>query len=1195
MTPAKLRETVRYELWYQARRPATWLFVLILTPIVYQTTAEEIANAVGGGTPANAPFVLAMITRLGSALALLPIAVVAGEAAARDVMTRMTPLLYTAPVGRATYLGGRLVAALVLAALASAAIPLGILLALLASGATPDVLGPLRPATHLAAWTFVALPNAVVVAAFAFAAATVARRSMAAWVASAAFPIASLLCALLLAGTLGHWTLAALLDPLGITTLEEMRRGWGPDAKRTGVPWLATSWLQNRALWLALAAGVVALTHRRFRFAHHAAAGGRTRAAPRRAPAAPRAAEAPTAARSRPRAFGPGTHVWQLAAVARESWRVVVRGGGGLVTLALFGLVVAAGPELMTLLGHPLVPTTAHVAATIGDPGMWPALIAMLLIAYYAGELVWRDREAGLGEIAGAAPVPGWAYLLGRAGGLALAVVTFQAVVMAAAMVVQLRMGYRALEPWLHLRLFLGMHLADLLLFVGLAVALHVVIAHKYVAHLAVLLAYAFALWGAGAVGVEHRLLVFARDPGWSYSDMRGFGGGVGPWLTLELYWAAWTALLLVGAALLWTRGREAGLAERVRAARRRLTPRAAGAASGAAALVLALGGFTLYNTNVRHVYRTSAERDARRAAYERRYGRYAHLPQPLPDGVRVRAELHPERGTAELRGSYRLVNRGRVAIDSVHVTTHPSVAAGAMTLGRPATLAVADDRLGYRVFVLRTPLGPGDTLRLDWVVRVGTRGFANVREDDLVPANGTYLRNSLLPAIGYQRDRELSDPGARRAHGLAPRARIPSLDDAAARYDVGRVGAERVAVEVMVATDPRQRAVAPGALRRTWTEGGRRWFHYATERPISNEWAIFSADYAARAGRWHDVDIEVLHHPGHAWNVDGMLAAARASLAHLSAALGPYPHGQLRLVERPGDGGAHADPIVVSYEEGFARIDASRQAKGLDFPFAVVAHEVAHQWWGMQLTPAGAEGATLLVESLAWYSAMGVVEHAHGREELERLVAFMREAWLPPRAPADPPLLRATSWFLGYRKGPLAMYTLREYVGAERVDAALRRLLAAHPAGVPPLPTARDLYREIEAVTPDSLRSLPHDLFAANTLWELATERVTAAPALGGTTALTLDVRARKIVVDTAGAEREVPMDDLVEIGAFADASDGARGVPVYRRLHRIRSGAQRVTIVVPAAARWAGVDPRQLLFDLRPGNNVARLPGAR
>ena len=206
-----------------------------------------------------------------------------------------------------------------------------------------------------------------------------------------------------------------------------------------------------------------------------------------------------------------------------------------------------------------------------------------------------------------------------------------------------------------------------------------------------------------------------------------------------------------------------------------------------------------------------------------------------------------------------------------------------------------------------------------------------------------------------------------------------------------------------------------------------------------------------------------------------------------------------------------------------------------------------------------------------------------------------MREAWLPPRPPSDPPLLRATGWFLGYRKGPLAMYALREYVGVAPVDLALRRLLAAHAGGAPPLPTTRDLYRELEAVTPDSLRYLVHDLFAANTLWELATETVSGEPGPNGTTRLTLDVRARKITVDTGGTVRELPMNDLVEIGAFADGAGRAQGASVYRRLHRIRSGRQRVTITVPAGAAWAGIDPRHLLFDLDPQDNVARLRQAR
>jgi hypothetical protein len=511
--------------------------------------------------------------------------------------------------------------------------------------------------------------------------------------------------------------------------------------------------------------------------------------------------------------------------------------------------------------------------------------------------------------------------------------------------------------------------------------------------------------------------------------------------------------------------------------------------------------------------------------------------------------------------------------VDSIHVTTDPSVTTGPLALDRPSTRALSDGRRGYHVFALAEPLAPGDTLTLEFTVRVGRPGFTNDGVSGIVAANGTYLRSLRLPAIGYQPDVELSDLGERRDHGLPPRARIPSLDDTAARHAVAENRSERITFEAVVGTDAGQRAVAPGALRRTWTERGRPWFHYATDQRIRNDFALFSADYAVRRGRWNDVELEVLHHPGHAWNVDGMLRGVRASLEHLSAELGPYPHRQLRLVEHPGDSPTlHAYPVNVSYEEGYALMNPARDERGLDFPFAVAAHELAHQWWGDQLVPAPVEGGALLSESLAWYSAMGVVEHARGGAELERLVALMREAWLPPRAPADPPLLRASGWFLGYRKGPLAMYALREYVGADRVNDALRRLLAAHGRGQPPLPTTRDLYRELEAVTPDSLRYLLVDLFAANTVWELATEKVAAEPAPDGMVRLTMDVRARKLVVDTMGAGREVPMHDLVEIGAYADAADGGRGASVYRRLHRIRSGAQRITLTVPRSATGRG-----------------------
>ena len=69
-------------------------------------------------------------------------------------------------------------------------------------------------------------------------------------------------------------------------------------------------------------------------------------------------------------------------------------------------------------------------------------MIIPLLIVFYAGELVWRERDAGLSEIADAAPVPEWVLFLGKFLGLGLVLVAWMALLTTAGVLVQLRMGY---------------------------------------------------------------------------------------------------------------------------------------------------------------------------------------------------------------------------------------------------------------------------------------------------------------------------------------------------------------------------------------------------------------------------------------------------------------------------------------------------------------------------------------------------------------------------------------------------------------------------------------------------------------------------------------------------------------------------------------------------------------------------------
>ncbi|MBW3670866.1 MAG: hypothetical protein KY432_04260, partial [Acidobacteria bacterium] len=421
-----------------------------------------------------------------------------------------------------------------------------------------------------------------------------------------------------------------------------------------------------------------------------------------------------------------------------------------------------------------------------------------------------------------------------------------------------------------------------------------------------------------------------------------------------------------------------------------------------------------------------------------------------------------------------------------------------------------------------------------------------------------------------------------RREHGLSAQPLIPSLYDAEARE--GRE--ESVAFEAMVGTDEGQVAVAPGALRRTWTEAGRRYFHYATAAPIGTEWGFYSADYSMHEARWEPssnseepFDIRIYHHPEHTAHLDRMVRSIRASLDYYTREFGPSPYNHVTVVERPGNGaGMHADGNQLVYSEGFAMWRPKESHRALDMPFAVVAHEMAHMW---TVPYANVEGAPVISESIAWYYAMKVVEESRGTEQLRRLMSFMRRPY--PIAPIrrGEPLLRGLDPYMSYRRGPFALYALSEYVGEKRVNQALRRLREIHSAKDAPLATTLDLYRELQAVTPDSLQYLLHDLFEVNTFWQLETDRVTARQTTAETWEVTLDASARKVVFDEKGVETEVSMDELVEIGIFGrpEKGHGELSAPLYVRKHRIRSGEQTITVTVSDEPVLAGIDLHHLL----------------
>lgn len=1184
----KILEIYRFELYYQLRRPSTWVYFVAILGLIFLVLDElvEYTTRTGSEMLLNSPIAVAVITGYANKFGLLLIAALAGDAAMRDIQARMDPLLYTTSVSKFSYLCGRFFSIFSISSLlVLVVVPVSELLARFALGMEPSLFGNFSSQAYINSGLFFTFPNVLVATALLYSVVLLYRHAMAAYVAGFVLFLFST-SALDFAN--GNWVLGKLIDPTGLTVVDELRRSLPPFRINTELVRLNRSLLTNRAFWISISLGVGLVAYFRFRLFHSSRVPRRKKVVTTNADVSPRVRRAPVSLFAVPRSFYFYSRLYQTRALALRYFREIVFTPSGLIIPAVATYAFLLIPNLAQgPLSVPGLPTTDRITTLMNSSAL--EMIVVMFITLMAGQAVWGERDARLNEISDAVPVPTGVLIVSRYLGIVLVLVTVQAAVMAAGVAIQLVAGYHQLEIGQYLQVLFGLQFVDYLLFAAVALALHILINQKYVGHTAVLLFYLYTVI-APRLGIEHKLLIFGSDPGLSPSLFYGQGPFLLPWILFKLYWIGWALLLMVIAKQMWVRGREAGFQYRWQKAVNGLIR--SPVLAGALVVVVSTGSLIFYHTNVSNEYDSVGERVEQQIAYERRYSQYKGVPQPHLTSTSLQIEFYPDQKEALVQGMYGLKNSSGQRIDSVHLALAPDVETDGIHFNRPTRAVLTDRKLRHLIYSLDQPLQPGDSLQLFFKVRYKSQGFSNGGIRTSVLSNGTYFNNRhWLPAIGYQAGRELDNDKQRRDHGLPKHRELPSPQDAAAVWD--RFGQERIRFEATIGTAAGQTAIAPGSLRKTWTKDGRKYFQYGMDSPMRNIYHIHSASYAVRRSRWKGVDLLIFHHPRNRLNLKNIEQGMKASLEYYSANFGPYPYPQLKFVEYPDPGtGGVSLAGTVGYSTNFALLDTESDSRGFSLPFAVTAHEVAHQWWAHQLIPAEVKGAPLLTESLAWYSALGVVEQVHGSEHLQKLLDAMRAEYLNPRSRASLPLLQAVDGFQAYRKGPFAMYALREYIGEKRVNEALLNLMNKFKSGEPPYATSLDFYKELQAVTPDSMHYLLKDLFETNTFWELKTKEVHSAQLAAGRWQVTLDMLARKVRVDQAGTETEVLMDDPIEIGVYGRGKAGFQNC-FYLKRHRIRSGVNRLVLEVTGKPEEAGIDPRHLLIDTETFNNVRKLAG--
>jgi ABC-type transport system involved in multi-copper enzyme maturation permease subunit len=1145
----------------------------------------------GGKVPANSPFSILLFMMIGAYFGTITTAAIAGRATFQDIDHRTTAFFYTAPIRERDYLGGRYLGSLLTVLVLYPAFALGAFAATKMPFIDATRIGPNHLSAYVSPYLTILVPNLLFTSAIFFALATLLRRMLPVYVGAVVLVLGYMIAGSL-TSNLDNRTLGAMLDPFGGGAAGLVTQYWSIAEKSTLLVPLTGVFLWNRLAWGGLGLAIAAFTFYRFSFSDAARAGQK----PPAEEAAPAVVSVPVPSLD----FSRGAALRALYALTRLQLRETVKNVFFLViVLAGVLFVVVTGLNADQLFGTRTWLVTYEVLEVVG--GTFTIFI-VIIIAFYSGELVWRERDAGLAPIFDALPVPRWVYFTSKLFALMAVQVLLVAVLMATGMLLQLGKGYLHLEPWVYVRWLFGVRLVSFWFLCALAMLVHVVVNNKYAGHFAMVF-YLVAMIVLPLVGLEHRLYRIGSMPPFTYSAMNGFGPFTESIVVFEAYWSALAVAFAVVANALWVRGVDASGKERLRAAWATRS-RATVVALAASGLVFgSVGGFIYWNTNVLHHFTTSHESERRGADAEKKYKRFQALPQPTITAVTVTCDLFPDERRADIRGKYSIENASNEPISQVLVGLPYRAKIVALSFGHGEHGSMDDRKLGYIVYDLATPLAPHETGTVDFDIAYESRGFANSGTETRVVDNGTFLNSGLAPHFGYGGD-EIEDDATRHKFDLPPYAMPPAGDPVGSMHNYVAPDAHWVTFDATVSTSPDQIALAPGYLDREWTEGGRRHFHYTMGTKILGFYSFLSARYAVVKDKWTapptampgtppEVSIEIDYQPGHEWNLPRMVKGVKLALDYYTEKFGPYQHHQVRIVEFPRyESFAQSFPNTIPYSEsvGFIARVKDDDPEDIDYPLYITAHEVAHQWWAHQVIGGMVQGATMLSETLAEYSSLIVMKHEYGDKRMRRFLRYDLDNYLRGRSGAkraEQPLVKVENQtYIHYAKGSLAMYALADYIGEDAVAGALARFLAKTKYVGPPYPDARDLVAELRAVVPPEYPNLITDLFETITLFDNHAKEASYVKRPDGKYEVTVTVVAKKLRAGELGAETEVPIDDVIDIGVLD--KDGT-AIALERR--RLTSPEATFTLVVDSEPHKAGIDPLNKLIDRQPEDNVVRV----
>jgi|GEM_PF-840732 len=1175
--------------------PAFYIFTLILfaTTLIFTLTTDPYTQFLGiahGKEWHNAPIVIAHILARFGVMGLLFTMVMVARSVAKDFENNIHELIFSRPISKFQYLGGRFFGAFI----ANLLIFVGVILAFEIGILFLDdkYSGPYQFGSYLLPIVFYIIPNLLLMGGLLFGLATLTRKMTATYLAGIAFLAVYAIVGVML-HRMDNETLKVLLDPFGITALSLYTQYWTvADMNSLMMPINAT-FMINRIIWLVVSICVLWYTFHKFEFiAFLEKKKKRFAIVSEKTELIDYKVDAPAISIKSNKFFT----FSQCALISWRDFKRIVSHPAFLIltTLALSEIITNFMGSLGNQSGHIYPFTSWYISQTIH---IWIYMLPMTI--FFGGVLVWKEKDYRTDEIINSLPIPNWFSYINKLMTLTGIYVLYLTLTIIAGIVTQIFiLDFTDVELGLYFKklfgvdFFIFLHMAIIVLFI------QNLSPNKYIGFFLSALFFVADMLIFGVFKFDNYLFRYGRVPEFIYSNINGFGHFAQSILWYTVYWLLLGAIIAWLTILLWRRSNENSLRIRLKYMISNISRNQISGLTILLVMFAIAGIFIGYNKYVVNPYISEYDDRKMSADYEKKFSQYLTADQPTIIDINLKVDLFPKQRIANIEGEYVLFNRHDQDIKEIYVNLNDWNLSNLNPIDFDKTFVKKfhAEEFGFRKFELDQPLQPGDTMSMRFKYDIVADGFSENQPKNELVENGTCLvlssfSSMYFPVIGYNLNNELMIDKYRKEYELPDKADAPKISEAdksVAIFDLSRPNYEAV-----ISTSDDQTVISGGKLTSQWKEGTRNYFHYKTDTIIENEIAIISGRYAVTREQYGDVNVEVYYHPKHNYNTDRIIDGLKDSYDYGNKYFSKYPYGDLRVVEVPNYityGAARHFPTTFIWieSEGFI---TRYEEDDIDIVYGIAAHENVHHWWAGIVTPAYAEGAFLLTETMTQYVMAMLTEKKYGDKigrnyRKREMSSYMRRR--KKDVEGEQPLLNSSvrQSYIGYKKSTVAMYALQDCIGEDSVGAALGRIVKEYGFRLDTFALASDLIDEFYKVTPDSMRYIIDDLFMKITLYENKMNKASYQLLKDGNYLVKLDMDAVKYYADSIGNQTEAPLNDYIYV-ALMDED----GEAFYYEKHHFTESNSFIDIITDQKPSTAGIDPYWVLIDRNLDDNICEV----